>query len=442
MPHITAGFKSADPSLQYNNNGEVFLSYIDYEGTNFTAGSVVVRKSTDNGTTWGAAIEAISIADCPNKLCIDRPWMEIDRSGGPNDGTIYVTSMNANQPSLVVAPYNPYLSVSVDGGASFLAPRYLDTLNFLAGSSIQQPMPSPAIGADGTFYASYPSYELSQSPLAHIYLASSTSQGADVNHANLYTVLIPGVNDPLAKKAGQLIADPSTPNHLVMLNLSEANGDADVFFMETFDGVNWTTPTRVNQDPISNGKMQDMLWGEFNEVGDLAICWRDRRNAGSSGYETDTEIYGVIRYKDSVNFESDFAITSQQIPHNIILDDSGNDFLTVRFVGDTLYTIWGDVRTGVLSIYINRMQVANGSSSLTEIYSEKGILSVYPNPAKNHITLENFARVSNCALFDLQGNKLRDIGQSEIQIDGLSTGTYIINYQLNGVSHSLPFIKE
>lgn len=442
LPHIVPGFKSADPSLQYNNNGEVFLSYVDYDGTNFTQGSVVIRKSADNGLTWGPAVEVISTSDCPNKLCVDRPWMEIDRSGGPNDGTIYVTSMNANQPSIVVPPYNPYLSVSIDNGASFLSPRYLDTVNYLAGSTIGQPMPTPAIGADGTFYASYPSYETSQSVYAHLYLASSTSQGANVDHANLYTVLMAGVSDPLAKKAGKLMADPSTPNHLVMLNLSEESGDADLYFMETFDAVNWTTPARVNQDPLSNGKMQDLIWGAFNEQGDLAICWRDRRNAASSGYQTDTEIYGVIRYKDSVNFENDFAISSQQAAHNAILNDSGNDFLSVRFVGDTLYTIWGDVRTGVLSIYINRMSVSNGTSSLTEIHTEESLIHIFPNPAEDLVHIENFDLVENCTLYDQQGRQLSTVDHPDLNVRHLAPGSYFICYTADGRHYSASFVKK
>lgn len=303
-------------------------------------------------------------------------------------------------------------------------------------------MPTPAIGADGTFYASYPSYEPSQSPFAHLYLASSSTQGTSVNHSNLYTVVMAGVNDPLAKKAGKLIADPTTPNHLVMLNLSEESGDVDIYMMETWDALNWSNPTRLNQDPIGNGKMQDLIWGEFNEEGDLAVCWRDRRNASASGYETETEIYGVIRYKDSVNFENDFAISSQQVAHDVVLDGSGNDFLSVRFVGDTLYTIWGDVRTGVLCVYINRMNVSNGSSALTEIYTEKGLLTPFPNPAENQIHIENFELSSNCALFNNQGHKMMDIQQEELDVSELSSGTYFIVYNFKGANYSTSFVKR
>ena len=442
MPHIVAGNSSADPSLQYNSSGEVFLCYIDHDATNFSNGQIVVRKSTDNGASWGAAVEAISLLDCPGKLCVDRPWMEIDRSGGANDGAIYVTSMNANQPTLVTPPYNPYLSVSSDNGASFVAPRFLDTLGYLAGSSIPQPMPSPAIGADGRFYASYPSYETSQDPFAHIYLASSTSLGADFDQVNLYTILIPGVSDPLAKKAGKLLADPSTPNHLIQLSLSEVNGDVDILFQETFNGLTWTSPTRVNQDPIANGKMQDLVWGEFNANGDLAICWRDRRNASASGYQTETEIYGVIRFKDSSNFESDFPISSQQVNHGAILNESGNDFLSVRYVGNMLYTIWGDVRTGTLNIFLNRYNVTTGTSSLSEVHSESGVLQVYPNPAQDLVHLTHFNDVEDLQLVDAHGKFIQSVQADQFSVLALPAGTYHLFYFFKGKGFVQTFVKE
>ena len=124
MPHEVLNNSSADVSMGYDNNGNLFMAYIDYDNVSFQNGGVYVRKSSDGGYNWGNSVEAVSIADCPNKLCVDRPWMVIDRSGGLNDGTIYITSMNANQPTMVTPPYNPYLTVSVDNGTSFLTPTF------------------------------------------------------------------------------------------------------------------------------------------------------------------------------------------------------------------------------------------------------------------------------------------------------------------------------
>jgi hypothetical protein len=441
IPHITGALSAADVSLEYDSNGNLFMCYIDYDNQNFTQGDILVRKSTDGGATWGSPVSAISIADCPNQLCVDRPWMAIDNSTGPNNGTIFITSINADQPTLVIPPYHSYLTVSDDEGATFSTPRFVDTAGFLVGD-ISQAGTSPIVAPNGTFYGTYPSYETSQSPFAHIYLASSTTKGVDLDHVNAYTVLIPGVQDPFAKKGGRLICDPSEPSHLALLLLGQENGDPDVYFMETYDAINWTTPVRVNDDPIANGKMQDLIWGAFNENGDLAICWRDRRNASANGYQTETEIYGVLRYKDSTDFEPNFPISSEQAPHDVVLEGAGNDFLNVQFVGDTLYTIWGDVRTGTVNIFLNKMSVASGTSSIQTIHTEEPILTIFPNPADDSFTIDQFEEYSDFQLIDANGRILKDIHSETVNTSNLPSGNYFVRFLLNNKAFTSPVIVQ
>ncbi|MCH2224566.1 MAG: T9SS type A sorting domain-containing protein [Crocinitomicaceae bacterium] len=429
IPHEIIGNTSADPSIHYNSNGDVFLCYIDYDNVNFSNGAIFTRKSTDNGLTWNGSVEVISISDCPGKLCIDRPWMVIDKSGSSTDGTIYVTSMNANQPTVVSAPYNPYLSVSMDNGGSFGTPRFLDTTNYLAGSIITQPMPSPAIDADGTFHAIYPSYETTQSVFPHSYLVSSNNQGASLYHSSSYTLAMPATQNQYSKKASLLISDPSTNGHLAQIFIADPNSDdGDIFFMETFDTQNWTTPIQVNQDPV--GKMQDMTWANFNEYGDLAICWRDRRNASGTGYQTETEIYARVRFKDSINFEPDLPISSQQVAHDVVLESNGNDFMNVQFQGDTLYTIWGDVRTGVLNIFLNKLNVLDGTSSIHEVYQSQPL--IFPNPTSDVITIKNIEDYTSLFITNSKGKFIKAITTATTSVSNLDSGIYLIHFHING----------
>lgn len=439
IPHVAGANAMADVSLEYDLNGNLYMCYINHENVNFSQGSVFIRKSTDDGATWGLPVEAISLTDCPNQLCVDRPWIAVDHSSGPTNGAIYVTSINANQPTLVVPPYHSYLVVSSDGGNTFSTPRFVDTTNYLVGS-IQQAATSPVVGPDGTFYATYPSFDTSQSPLAHIYLASSTTLGSDLNHANAYTVLISGTSDPYAKKASKLLCDPSEPSHLALLLLGQENGDGDIYFMETYNAIDWTTPVRINDDALGNGKLQDLIWGAFNENGDLAVCWRDRRNASSNGYQTESEIYGVVRFKDSINFEPNFPISSQQVPHDVVLEGSGNDFMNVRYVGDTLYAIWGDVRTGTLNIFLNKTSVSTGISSLQSIYSDNKLMTIFPNPANEFFTIEQFDAYQNCSLIDTKGKVIREIETNLVQTSDLPSGTYFVKFSIKNKSFTSPII--
>ncbi|CAG5083195.1 T9SS type A sorting domain-containing protein [Parvicella tangerina] len=425
IPHFASGNQSADPSIQFDHLGNVYICYIDYNNATMSNGAIYVTKSTDGGNTWNTPVEVISIADCPNKYCIDRPWMEIDRTNGPNQGTIYVTSMNADRN--VSPPYNPYLSVSTDGGASFQTPRYLDTINYLAGDDIDQPMPTPAIGTDGTFYAVYPSYVTAQSLYATLIMASSTDGGNTLDHKFiLYGGSGTAVTDPLAKKASLLITDDHNSDHLAMIILAQYNGDADIFLSETYDkGQNWSTMERVNQDVVSNGVLQDLVWGDFNADGDLVITWRDRRVSGNAGYEQPTEIFAGVRLKDTASFH-EITLTDQIIAHDTILNGKGNDFMCAELIGDTLYAVWGDARASSLNIYMVKTNIIDGVISLSTVHETK-MVNAFPNPATDYIRIEGVPAGEKFAILDINGKTVKTGSYyNHIDVNDFKSGVYFV----------------
>jgi hypothetical protein len=429
QPHEQTNWSSADPSLAFHHSGTLYMSYIDYDNEAHSAGKIVLRKSIDGGLTWGNAVEAISTADCPNKLCIDRPWIAVDNSGTSTDGTIYITSMNANQPTLVTPPYNPYVTVSIDNGASFAPPRFLDTLDFLAGSTVLQPMPTPTVTSNGKFYAIYPSYLPSQSPFARLILASSTNACLDVNHQIAFQSASPFLANNatnLLLKAGYLLrSNPNDPNHLAYFFLSDLDGDADIKMMETTNaGTSWSAVKRVNQDPIANGKLQDLVWAAFDEDGDLVVCWRDRRNGNGNTFDVASEIYCTHRYNNSTTFEPDYAI-NPLVPHDAVLEEKGNDFMNVQVKSDTAYAIWGDVRNGSLRIYLNKWSIRTGTSSLTNIYEDKQ-LNLSPNPVENAVQIPASMVGRNFQLFSQNGQLLEEgkFTEQHFNCEKLRSGAY------------------
>jgi hypothetical protein len=435
--HLSPGFSSADVSLGFDHLGNAYMCYVDYDNVGFTQGQVVVRKSTNGGLSWGNAVEAINISDCPNKICIDRPWMVVDQSGNSPLAPIYVTTMNADQPALITPPYNPYLSVSLDGGQSFLNPRIMDTLNYLAGSTIPQPMPTPAIDGTGTFYAVYPSYVVSQSVYPRQVLASSTNLGTTITHEIVYQGLNVGVSNSLFKRAGKLIADQAHAGHLAYCFLSEQNDQSDVYLMESSDGGNtWGTMQKVNQDPIGNNRVQDLLWGNFNESGDLVITWRDRRNAPNDGYEQASEIYAATKPYGSLTLSQDYPISSQAAAHDTILEGSGNDFMSVVYSGDTCYAVWGDVRSGALKIYLNKWNALTEQASVSIISEEYGLLT-YPNPSADLLFFQReFTTPIELRIVNAQGaevfHAVKFTGKS-LDVSTYS-GTYFIEVHDHGKS--------
>jgi hypothetical protein len=368
--HQQTGNSSADVSLGFDLNGNLYMAYIDYDNVNFANGAVICRKSTDGGLSWGAAVVARSINSCPNKLCIDRPWIAID----PLTGSIVITSTNAKQPTLVQAPYHPYMAISSDGGASFSL-QELDAAPFLAGNAIPQPMPSPAFANDGTFMAVYPSYETTQSILPRVVEVNKTAPASFYSYQTAFQGLGFGAGNDTLKSGPHLTIDPNNSGRAAYFFMTAVFGDPDIAFIEK-NGSTWSAPSRVNNDPQANGVIQDLIWADYDTDGDLAVCWRDRRNGTPGTYSSSSQIF--CRIQSNQAWGTEFTI-SPIVGHDTILLENGNDFLNVQFQNDQLYTVWGDVRSGSLKIYLNRYNQNDSTNFVQQIPTSSPI---YPNPSK------------------------------------------------------------
>ena len=445
IPHTISTYQSADPSLAFDNYGNLFLCFIDYTPSP-AAGAVYVVKSINGGLNWGTAVEVINANADGSKIPIDRPWMVIDRSGGTNDGNIYITSKPA---PWIPAPNRSYFIRSIDGGNTFEPWKYIDTTNFLIGNSIAAPMATPTVSANGTFHALYPSYDTTQSIFPQYILASSTDGGSTITHQSAF-IITSTTTDTLPKKGYLLLSNPADVNHLLFTYLGSDNGDLDIFSTESLNaGASWTTPIRVNDDPIANNKMQDLVWADFDNDGDLIVAWRDRRNASDSTYETSSEIMGSIRWKDSTNFSPNFVITDSSITYNNILAENGNDFMCVQLINDTVYAVWGDTRNGFLNIWLQQIDIATGGSSIIDLANDISLINIYPNPSKNTINIDlgsNDLQNSSIQLINVLGEVI--INQPTIQqkntidLSSYPIGNYLIQFNNNKGSKTLKVIKE
>jgi hypothetical protein len=423
--HEQLNWSSADVSMAFHHSGALYMCYIDYNNETFLGGKVVLRKSTDGGFTWGAAVEAISMLDCPNQLCVDRPWLAIDNSGTSTDGTIYITSMNANQPTLVTPPYHPYVAISTDGGQSFQNPKFLEATGFFVGSTIPQPMPSPVVDSQGKFRAIYPSYMPSQSPFGRMIIANSDDAGATFTHQIAFQGGSLGVSNPSLKTGYLFRVNPANPQNLALFFLSGQNDGADIMMIETTNGGNsWGAFQRINQDALGNGRLQDLVWADFDNDGDLVVCWRDRRNGSGNTYDVASEVFCTHRYHENSTFQPDYAI-NPLVQHDVVLEEKGNDFMNVQLHNDTAYAIWGDVRNGSLKIYLNKWNIRNGTVSLSTIYGEKEIY-LAPNPTKEWLQVPPQFQQKNYQLFSSNGQLMEEgkFQSEHFNCENLRTGTY------------------
>lgn len=448
LPHFVEGYTSADPSIDFTASGDAFICYVDFTGilSNPIEGALLVSKTEDGGLSWSTPVEAVNInVDAPRRP-IDRPWMIIDRSSGPNNGNIYITTMNASGASL---PWHPYVSISRDGGSTFEW-KELDGPNWLSGNIISQPMPSPDIGSDGVLHAIYPSYAFLQDLTPKYILASSADGGQSFKYENVFAsfaTVTGGFDD--AKKAQLCRVNPADPQHIILVYLDSSNDELDVYMTETKDaGATWNTPFRLNDDPVGNNRMQDLLWADFDLDGDLVVSWRDRRNGTDSLFNTATEIWATYRNKDSLAFAPNFQITSQSIQHEEILEGSGNDFMSIKMQDDTLHAVWGDPREGTLKIWYQSMTLEGSTVSISELGSHVNpSISIYPNPSTSLLHLKG-EDIESVRVYDITGKLLinkalsRPVDTLELNISQQSSGTYIVEVRTSKGLLSKKIIKR
>jgi len=444
IPHAVSGYKSADVSLAFNNAGALFCSYVDWHESP-DSGGVYVTKSLDGGLTWGTPVKAIDAYDDGSKRPLDRPWLAVDKSSGVNAGTLYITTKPA---PWIPAPNRAYLVKSGDGGSTWQPWQYVDTAEWLIGNFIQQPMTALDVSASGELHLAYPTYVPTQNLLPGFVHTKSTDGGVSFQRNGMYYGAN-GANDTLAKSGYQLLCDPSDANHLAFAAITSLYGDLDVFLLESFDdGLTWSAPLRVNDDAQANGVMQDLVWADFDTDGDLVMAWRDRRNASGTGYETASEIYGAVRWKDSTSFSPNFSISDSMAAYNsVFLSGSGNDFMNVQMQDDTMSAVWGDVRSGTLEIWFERMDLHNGTvSSLQQIVNDNvASVSVSPNPVTRTLRIQGNGLV-DATVLDMNGRVLLKRpcsgDESELNVQSLKTGTYIVTVNTRYGTASIEFQKQ
>lgn len=445
IPHTVPLYTSADPSMAYDSDGNLFLCYIDYIPTG-TSGQTLVRKSTDGGLTWGEPVTVIDALADGIETPVDRPWMVIDKSGSASDGNIYVTTKPA---PWIPFPNRNYFMASTDHGATFGDWRYIDTIGWRIGPFIAAPMATPTVGLDGTFYCIYPAWEVTENFLPRFILAQSNSAGETFSYSEVFESFGDDLNSDTSAKAGYLLTtSPVDENHLVFTYILSTYGDLDIFYRESINkGVSWSAPIRVNDDAIGNNAMQELVWSDFDADGDLVIAWRDRRYAVDTGFAVASEIYAAVKWKDDATFSPNFNLSGAAVPFDSVLFGNGNDFMNVAMANDTLYATWGDTRDGFLNIWFTK-RAANGTgTAITTLLSSENYpaLSVYPNPTLDLLQIEqtgftHYRITDQSGKTCLEGNLSPDEAAS-ITVKQLPAGTYTISTIGKTGSRTAQFIK-
>lgn len=258
---VDPGQFRSDPVLSFDRHGNFFFSSLS------STTSVELFRSYDGGATWLGPVDAHGG---------DKQWMTVDRTTGPGSGNIYQI-------------WNSQFSCC--GGADFA--RSID-----AGLSFQTPlsMPLPRIkwgmvdvGPDGTVYMAGSSLAGNE----HLFLSSANAKDrtaipafSSVSTINLGGLTISGGDPNPGGLMGQVSVASNHANgpyhgEIYVLGSVDPPGPdpLDVMFIRSADGgATWSTPIRINDDPISSWSWQWFGTMAVAPSGRIDVVWNDTRN--------------------------------------------------------------------------------------------------------------------------------------------------------------------
>ena len=371
---ITAG----DPVALVGLDGTYYIGFIS------ASGGQAIGKSTNGGTTY----TVYNVANAAGGGLLDKNHMWIDNSPISNfEGNLYDAWTDF---------YGPFdteigFSRSTDGGVTWSAVQEVSS-EVNAGSHCQGVNINS--GPNGEVYVIWAIYDGWPTDETAIGMARSFDGGATFGPAERIITNIRGIRNTGVNKN---MRNNAFPSMAVDISGGENNGniyivwsnvgvpginsgsDVDVYMAISSDqGETWSTPVRVNQDPIGQGKKHYFPWVTCDpETGDLSVVFYDDRNVGGQ----QCEVYCANSFDGGQTWEdfkvSDVAFTPTPIPG--LADGYMGDYIGINARGGWVYPVWADTRTGSVMSYCSPYQtnpLARPTNLTAEVEFETGITSL------------------------------------------------------------------
>lgn len=429
LPHDEAPNGSADVSITFHRSGAAYLTYVDYRTSPDTVGGVYLVKSTDGGINWSSPRRAFGGHESPD-LPFDRPWVAVDNSGGPSDGTVYVTTMSAYW---YPGRHHIYVRSTADDGATWSPIRLVDPDPFSVGI-LTRSYGAPAVGADGRLHVAYLALDTANGPIPRNYLATSDNMGATFETRSIGPAAL-GRTDAGFSRGYCLAAHPDRADVLSFVWVDSRFGDNDVLHRRSTDGGRtWLAPDRINGDSLGNGAAQDQAWAAYSHRGQLGIAWRDRRNFGA-GAAVPFEVYGAVSADAGASFAPNVRLSTEPSPYSAL--PCCNSFIGVAVADSVLVANWGDYRGGDWDVYWAAAPAAVAAVPAATALGR--LLEVWPNPSARDVAIR-FELAAGCdvavRVVDLLGREVALLMHGTAQ-----AGEHVVRWSCEGVPAGPYFVR-
>jgi hypothetical protein len=442
---FTAG--GGDPVIAFDKSGNAYLSWLvltlDFLADPPVTLALYASKSTNKGQTWstptlidkGEVDASVLAGGAGTGDLVDKQWMVVDQTSGPNEGNLYVsytrfeiidsvtstaqilfkkkpknsTAFSANPVQVNTNDYGivQFSSIVVDeAGAIHVA--------FFGGNSASSMALYHSVSTDGgaTFSA--------ENKISNVYFPRLV--GLDSNDT------IPGISKDRLYPCPHL-AVGKTPGTLYCTWTSNGLINAltsgfDVWFTKSVNGgANWGTAKKINagSDPAAHQFYSSIF---VNSAGTVCLSYYDRTD-DPTGLNTDYVL--ATSTNEGLTFST--AVKASSTPSDFGQIGALNagfgigEYTQVVATPHFAIPVWADGRTndGNIELYAAFIPIS-GASGTYEWGSITDALEVkVPNPTKQAISLMidlKKASTLNIQIFDMQGKLIHSEAQQTIQPAG------------------------
>jgi hypothetical protein len=348
------GNNSGDPAVVINHSGRWFIGYIN------SGSGQSVAYSDNQGGTWTSKVVATAPAGFNNML--DKNHMWIDNSlSSPYTGNLYNawTTFGGNSDGEIG------VSRSDDAGLTWKPVIHVSSA---ANAGSHNQGVNIKTGPNGEVYvvwAIYDGWPTDENALA---IARSFDGGQTFLPATRIIENIRGIRNHAVTQNMRVNSFPSVAVdisngenrgniYVVWTNVNtpgvNTGQGVEIYLIKSSDqGVTWSTPVKVNTDPLGTNKQHYLPWITCDPAnGNIAVIFYDNRNVSPSQAEAWCSV-SVDAGETFTDFAvSDVAFTPTPIPN--LADGYMGDYLAIAAQDGVVYPCWTDTRTGYAMTYVS-----------------------------------------------------------------------------------------
>jgi len=338
----TSTLDAGDGVCCVDRGGVFYTSMLQAADAGFMVLTIEVAKSTDGGATFGALVNpSAGIAAAGDSM--DKQWLAVDATGGARDGRLYLawTRFTASGDATLVA------STSGDGGATWLVPQTLSTVN--SGATPHQGA-SIAVAPDGAAYLAWLDRQASQILLRRSVDGGTTWTNPVTGGGSAATLTqVDLLNGGFEALSFPSIAVGPDGTVYITYHAAAAGDAANVMLSRSLDGgVTFSAPIKVSDDTGTTDQFQPSVAVTNNNV--VGVMFYDRRNDPTN---TNIDVYLAMSLDRGATFLANQRITETAFPPAVnfepdrIRGDYMGDYNQMVAVGTRFYLAWGDNRDTV-----------------------------------------------------------------------------------------------